>query len=1031
MKKKKLIAALIAVVTSVTSLIAQPDAIRSFKKGNSIYENGYIDQPYVVVLPDKSWLCVFTTGANHEGEGGQHVVASTSSDQGKTWSKPVDIEPSDGPAASWVMPYITSFGRVYAFYDYNGDNVSLLNGRPIRNDMLGWYCYRFSDDFGKTWSRRYRLPVRETKADRENDWKGKVQIMWGIGKPVNVGKGMMFAFTKLGKYMLDDGEGWFFRSDNINTEKDPEKLQWNLVPEGDEGLRNPAFGSVQEEQNLVEMNNGDLYCMYRTTTGYAVDAYSRDGGKNWTLPEMARYADGRPIKNPRACPRIWKCQNGKYLFWYHNHSGDNFADRNPAWISGGIEKDGKIAWSQPEVLIYDDDLTRESGRFSYPDLIEQDGKYWITSTNKLEARVVPVQNTLLEGLWKQADAATTTREGLVMELTPAGEKRHGPLTSFDLAGTFRAKSGRGYLMNTADEQAGVSVDMLLQFADLSPGQTLLNMRDESGSGLYIETSGYRQLKVVLSNGETASEWTSDPGWLDIIGPHKVSVVVDNGPNIISFIVDGKLCDGGLSRQYGWGRFDPWLGLIRLSQTVDVNPSLVKKFRIYDRPLRVSEAVAMYRNEAKTGGVSLGQQHPGTQPDREWERSKPDVVVFKPGSDTEGDNEHFLVFEAPKSNELLAIWTQSSVEGRGDNRAVFARSKNGKDWSEPVVIVGKGPGRNESQASWAFPVVSKNGRIYCFYTKELEKIDGPQMSGVLGCHYSDDNGYTWIEGKDIDVPKNKFNHPDPTVPPNWIVWQKPIRDSKGRYLAGYTQWSSESAVKRPSKNWTDHDSRARFMRFENIDANPLPQDLRITWLPKDREGLEVPHKTHPQISVSQEPAIVLLPDNRLFAIMRTMTGAIWYSVSVDDGETWRDPEALRYRDGGAVVENPLAGTPLYRLKDGRFLLFFNHNNGQKGAYNQFKKVWDNGNQLNFLRNPAFMALGEFRPAAHQPIWFSDPKKILDTEGIAYGPKGTAEVAMYISLTEKGDKRTLWYPDRKHFLLGKYLPDSLLKDMKVPK
>ena len=597
MKWNKLFSGLIAVGLSVTILPAQQAGIRAFKKGNSIYENGYIDQPYVVVLPDKSWLCVFTTGASHEGEGGQHVVASVSGDQGKTWSDPVDIEPADGPAASWVMPYLTDYGRIYAFYDFNGDEINTLNGRPIRNDMLGWYCYKYSDDNGKTWSRRYRLPVRETRADRGNDWQGKVQIMWGIGKPVDVGKGMMFAFTKLGKYMLDQGEGWFFRSDNINTERHPEKLRWSMLPEGDEGLRNPVFGSVQEEQNLVEMNNGDLYCMYRTTTGYAVEAYSRDGGKKWTLPEMARYADGRPMKNPRACPRIWKCKNGKYLFWYHNHSGDTFADRNPAWISGGVEKDGKILWSQPEMLIYDDDLTRESGRFSYPDLIEQDGKYWITSTNKVEARVVPVENTLLEGLWRQAEHVAVAQEGLVLELAP--ESKTGvPLAAYNLAGPFREKAGRGFLFNTADDLEGVSLDMSLDFQDLSPGQVLVNMRDESGSGIYIETSGYRQIRVALSNGETVSEWTSDPGWLDIIRPHQVSVMIDNGPNIISIVVDGKLCDGGQSRQYGWTRFDPWLGVIRLSRNVEVNPAIVRKLRLYHRPIRVSEAVAMQRSEAR-------------------------------------------------------------------------------------------------------------------------------------------------------------------------------------------------------------------------------------------------------------------------------------------------------------------------------------------------------------------------------------------------------------------------------------------------
>lgn len=416
-------------------------------------------------------------------------------------------------------------------------------------------------------------------------------------------------------------------------------------------------------------------------------------------------------------------------------------------------------------------------------------------------------------------------------------------------------------------------------------------------------------------------------------------------------------------------------------------------------------------------------------ENEWKRTGPDEVVYIPKGNHDGDNEHFLVFEAPKSDELLAMWTQSSVEGRGDNRIVITRSMDGIQWSNPLIIAGSGPGRTERQASWGFPIVAKTGRIYCFYTKEIEKFDQRQSSGAMGCAYSDDNGYTWQYGKDIQVPKTKYDNPDPSVPPNWIVWQKPVRDGKGGWIAGYTRTSSEKAVKKPNPNWTDTDSRSAFVRFDNIDDGPDPENIRLTWLPKNSDGIEVPHKIFPQISVCQEPALLLLPDGRLFTVTRTMTGSIWYSVSDDGGESWRAPEPLRYRDDGDEVNNPMAPSPLYTLSDGRFLLVFNNNNGTRGEYDQFRKKWT-VNQLNYLRNPAFIAVGEFRPDAHQPVWFSAPKEILDTDGVIFGPKGTASVAMYPSLTEWHGKRMLWYPDRKHFLLGKHITDDMLSDMKVP-
>ena len=85
----------------------------------------------------------------------------------------------------------------------------------------------------------------------------------------------------------------------------------------------------------------------------------------------------------------------------------------------------------------------------------------------------------------------------------------------------------------------------------------------------------------------------------------------------------------------------------------------------------------------------------------------------------------------------------------------------------------------------------------------------------------------------------------------------------------------------------------------------------------------------------------------------------------------------------------------------------------------------------MRHPAFIAVGAYRHEAHQPIWFSAPKQILDTQGVPVGPKGTAEIATYTSITEWRRKRVLWYPDRKHYLLGKLIDDELLADMNVPK
>src|SRR5690606_8300821 len=102
------------------------------------------------------------------------------------------------------------------------------------------------------------------------------------------------------------------------------------------------------------------------------------------------------------------------------------------------------------------------------------------------------------------------------------------------------------------------------------------------------------------------------------------------------------------------------------------------------------------------------------------------------------------------------------------------------------MVGAEYGRNGRQASWGFPVVSKQGRIYVVDTKEVEPYDNNrQGSGTMGCSFSDDNGVNWTPPEEIPMPRSKYDNPDTTYPKNWIVWQHPTKDDEDKWIAGYT------------------------------------------------------------------------------------------------------------------------------------------------------------------------------------------------------------------------------------------------------
>jgi len=586
----------VATLWMTPALVAAEDLVgrdpRDIRTGHRIPDEGYCDQPYVVITKDGNWLCTLTTAGGHEGAANSHVVSTISADQGRTWSKLVELEPADGPPAVYSLPVLAKSGRVYVFYDYNGDNFRC----PGRSDCVGWFVYKFSDDNGRTWSKqRYRLPMRMTAVDRSNTFDGKVQIFWGIGKPITLGDTMMFAFSKCGKYLIDRSEGWFYRSDNILAETDPAKIQWQLLPDGDVGLKNPAFGEVQAEQNIVALNDGSIYCMYRTAGDHPCHAYSRDAAHTWTMPEYATYTPGgRKFKNSRACPKVWKTAGGKYLFWFHHHGAHRnpFRGRNPAWLSGGIEKDGFIHWSQPEIVLYDSDpknclfdpktgMPGPGGGMSYPDLIEQHGRTWITETQKTVARVHPIDPTLLEGLWNQGKVKTVTKKGLILDLGAEDLQR----SNVDMP----------KLANLA-EGGGFSVDFWMNLDELAAGQVILDSRDAAGKGFVVTTAGHGTIRIEISDGKNTAFWSCDR---DIIKPgtwQHVVIIVDGGPNVISFVVDGILCDGGTACTYGWGRFSPELGDVSGAGTLRLAPKLrgrLKRLRVYERYLRTSEAVANY------------------------------------------------------------------------------------------------------------------------------------------------------------------------------------------------------------------------------------------------------------------------------------------------------------------------------------------------------------------------------------------------------------------------------------------------------
>ncbi len=615
---------------------------RHIQTGFEIPSEGYCDQPYVVVNADSTWTCVMTTGCGHEGATGQHVVSFRTADQGRTWEGPFDIEPADGPEASWAMPLLVpETGRIYVFYTYNKENqreVETVDGRRLsRVDSLGVYAYKYSDDQGRTWSaERYEIPMRVFACDRENIYQGEVLFFWGVGKPFTHKGAAYVCASKVGGFgpgFFVQNEGVLFRSPNLLIEPDPARHEWETLPEGDKGLRTPAGGGpIAGEFNATPMNDGSLYGTFRTIDGWSCHATSRDDGRHWDVDWMTYRPGGRRVKNPRSANFVRRFSNGRYLYWFCFHggavlgdtpgveAGAGYAHRNPIWLSGGVEQDGRIRWSEPELILYDDDI---GSRMSYPDFIEEAGRIYLTETQKIVARVHALDPRMLEAMWHQHEARTVATDGLVLDLEGAScvpgaridlprlpdlHDRGAP--SIDAAtGATRAHGAP----RAVEARGGFALELRVRFDDLAPWQVLFDSRGPEGRGLFVQLTDRGTLKLHIvsrawgtpgsqnGNGLVESACETDTGLLQVGRDHQVLFNVDGGPKLMTVLVDGVLCDGGADRQFGWSRFHPALmdpnGAAQATLAPRLHGTLLG-LRLYDRCLLTSEGVANWRADSE-------------------------------------------------------------------------------------------------------------------------------------------------------------------------------------------------------------------------------------------------------------------------------------------------------------------------------------------------------------------------------------------------------------------------------------------------
>jgi hypothetical protein len=424
--------------------------------------------------------------------------------------------------------------------------------------------------------------------------------------------------------------------------------------------------------------------------------------------------------------------------------------------------------------------------------------------------------------------------------------------------------------------------------------------------------------------------------------------------------------------------------------------------------------------------------------KEAHRTRPDYIACTPENykdcPLDTSNDDFIVFPAP-DNSLMALWTQrySVYSGQPELRIVISKSKdNGKTWSPPIRILGKDQNRSRDiagtennsgktgMAGFGIPIISKKGRIYVFYNRHIFRNDlWADITGVLECVYSDDCGASWSLPYKLTMPRSKWDSENPATPPSWRFGLAPFRLSNGMHIAAFVKWVSPSVIaSSPYGAWWGRPSLLEFMRFENIDKNPEPRNLRIKFCAQNDNALKIPLPKYPDLSSVHYPSLCELAPGRLLCSLASPCGKPYYSMSYDNGDTWSAPESMLFDNSELDFNVGCAPCPVYKINEKEILCFLTEH---YCAPYESKSPVDYDSKLSRV----FMAKGIIESNSARLFHFSKPELFLENNGVPldFGNGEWRDISLHSSMSRPGKDQeyVLWYCDRGVFILGKNISD----------
>lgn len=253
----------------------------------------------------------------------------------------------------------------------------------------------------------------------------------------------------------------------------------------------------------------------------------------------------------------------------------------------------------------------------------------------------------------------------------------------------------------------------------------------------------------------------------------------------------------------------------------------------------------------------------------------------------------------RDGALIAAWFGGTEEGALDVGIWLSRRENGR-WTTPVETI------RETRASTYNPVLFEtgDGLLWLYY-----KFGTHPTSWTGGRKSSRDGGRTWSAVEHL--PAGLFGpiRAKPLVMPDGLI----VSGTSVESFRSWACWIERSADH--GKTWTKHGPIVTPPRT----AVPAP----AAKAPPGVEGAFPWSETHGII----QPSVVPLGGKRLrlYARATATVGRIVAADSEDLGITW---SAARPID----LPNPNSGIDAVRLRDGRFLMVYNHTTAGRSPLN---------------------------------------------------------------------------------------------------